>query len=55
MLIDALSQYEAGTLQSHNQVFKDYLRKHWPAFDTPFAHPTREHPIAAGQLAGLSC
>lgn len=48
MLIDALSQYEAGALQSHNQVFKDYLRKHWPAFDTPFAQPIQtggHHPV----------
>src|SRR4051812_19437041 len=37
MLIDALSQYEAGVPQSGRQVFKNYLRKHWPAFDTSFA------------------
>lgn len=39
MLIDALSQYEDGAPQSSRRVFKDYLRKHWPAFDTPFVLP----------------
>jgi hypothetical protein len=37
MLIDSLSQYEAGAVLSGRTIFKNYLRKHWPTFDTPFA------------------
>lgn len=59
MLIDCLSQYEAGALQSHRDTFKNYLRQHWPDFDTDLvpAIQTGGHPLTdrADVVYGVRC
>jgi len=64
LLIDCLSQYESGELESRASTFKAYLRKQWPelgvSFSTPINASFRGRPVSVEDAAdaiyhGLRC